>query len=55
VALSGFCVLTALIFHFPADEMIEFQKNVAMAGGFLLLAVFGPGAWSVDSRRGRAE
>jgi putative oxidoreductase len=55
VALSGFCLLTALIFQFAADEMIEFQKNVAVAGGFLLLAVFGPGAWSVDGRRRRAE
>jgi putative oxidoreductase len=31
-----------------------FQKNVAMAGGFLVLAAFGPGAWSIDGRLGRA-
>ncbi len=35
--------------------MIEVQKNVAMAGGFLALAVFGPGPWSLDGwRRGGA-
>jgi uncharacterized membrane protein YphA (DoxX/SURF4 family) len=26
-----------------------------MAGGFLVLAVFGPGVWSIDGRLGRAE
>ncbi len=55
VALAGFCILTGLIFHLASGETIEFQKNVAMAGGFLLLAVFGPGAWSIDGRLGRAE
>ena len=42
------------LFHLAADETIEFQKNVAMAGGFLVLATFGPGAWSIDGRLGRA-
>ena len=55
IAIAGFCLLTALIFHLPSGETIEFQKNVAMAGGFLVLAVFGPGAWSIDGRFGRAE
>ncbi len=54
VALAGFCLLTALFFHLAADQAIEFKKNVAMAGGFLVLATFGPGAWSVDGRLGRA-
>jgi putative oxidoreductase len=53
IALSGFCLLTALFFHTGADQMIELQKNVAMAGGFLTLAVFGPGPWSLDGWRGR--
>ncbi len=55
VALAGFCLLTGLIFHLASGETIEFQKNVAMAGGFLVLATFGPGAWSIDGRFGRAE
>jgi putative oxidoreductase len=53
IALGGFCLLTALLIHLRADEMIEVQKNVAMAGGFLTLAVFGPGKWSLDGWRGR--
>jgi len=54
IALFGYCLLTALVFHLGADQAIHFNKNVAMAGGFLLLATFGPGAWSLDGRRGRA-
>ena len=54
IALSGYCLLTALIFHMGADQAIEFNKNVAMAGGFLALAILGPGAWSLDAWRGRA-
>ncbi len=53
IALCGFCLLTALLIHWRANEMIEVQKNVAMAGGFLALAVVGPGPWSVDGWRGR--
>ena len=55
IVLAGFCLLTAILIHLPAGEMIEFQKNVAMAGGFLVLAVFGAGTWSIDGRFGRAE
>jgi putative oxidoreductase len=54
IALFGFCLLTALLVHWRANEMIEVQKNVAVAGGFLALAVFGHGAWSLDAWRGRA-
>jgi putative oxidoreductase len=31
--------------------MIMFMKNLAIAGGFLLLYVQGPGAYSLDARR----
>ena len=51
VALFGFCLLTAFLIHWRADEMIEVQKNVAIAGGFLTLAAFGPGPWSLDGWR----
>jgi putative oxidoreductase len=58
LALAGFCLLTALVFHLPAaasdqNEMIHLLKNLAMGGGFLAFVAFGPGAWSIDSRRGR--
>jgi putative oxidoreductase len=54
IALFGFCLLTALFFHMGGDQTIHFRKNIAMAGGFLLLATFGPGAWSLDAWRARA-
>ena len=54
IALFGFCLLTALFFHTGADQAIELQKNVAMAGGFLTLALLGPGPWSLDAWRRRA-
>ncbi len=53
VALCGFCLLTALLIHWRANEMIEVQKNIAMAGGFLTLAVSGAGPWSLDGWRRR--
>ncbi len=52
--LCGFCLLTALFFHTGSDQAIELQKNVAIAGGFLTLAILGAGAWSLDGWRGRA-
>jgi putative oxidoreductase len=56
LALAGFCVASALIFHMNWSEqtqMIMFMKNVALAGGFLLLYVQGAGAFSVDAQRGK--
>lgn len=52
--LAAFCIATAFIAHFnfaDMNQMINFQKNFAIAGGFLVLGVFGPGALSVDARR----
>jgi putative oxidoreductase len=52
--LLGFCLLTALFFHTSSDQAVELQKNIAMAGGFLTLAILGAGAWSLDAWRARA-
>lgn len=53
IALAGFSIISALIFHANfADQMqaISFWKNVAIAGGFLMLAANGPGPLSLESR-----
>ncbi len=53
ILLAGFCLLSALIFHLDfADRMqsIMFMKNLAVAGGFLVLAAYGPGALALDNR-----
>lgn len=50
LGLAIFSVAAALIFHLNfADQMqaVSFMKNLAIAGGLLLLFANGPGAWSV--------
>jgi len=54
IALAVFSIVSAIIFHHNfADQtqMIMFMKNIAIAGGFLLLTVHGAGAYSIDNRR----
>jgi putative oxidoreductase len=54
LALAGFCLSTALLFHGNFEnttELIQFWKDVAIAGGFLLVVANGPGRWSLDTIR----
>jgi len=56
--LFFYCILTAVIFHnhFAAHEQwINFMKNLSIAGGFLVLAVHGPGLLSLDGWRRRRK
>lgn len=56
LALAGFSVVAALLFHNNfGDQMqqINFMKNIAMAGGFLVLFANGAGAYSIDALRSR--
>jgi len=51
LALAGFCVVATFLFHLNlADlgEVSNFTKDLATAGGFLLLALLGAGPLSVD-------
>lgn len=53
LAIAGFSLVSAGIFHNQLGDQIQFvmfMKNVAIAGGFLLLAAFGPGRYSFDRR-----
>ncbi len=55
LALAAFCVGSAVLFHFElADQMqfIMFFKNLAIAGGLLVLAVHRPGPWTLDRKLG---
>jgi putative oxidoreductase len=52
-ALALFSIVSALIFHSNLGDqmqMILFMKNWAMAGGLLVLAANGAGAFSLDNR-----
>ena len=46
--LAGFCLVTAFVFH--AGEGAMMMKNITIAGGFLILARFGAGEFSVDGK-----
>lgn len=51
--LALFCVATALLFHnnfADRNQMINFMKNLAMAGGFLQVVALGAGSFSLDAR-----
>ena len=60
LAIAVFTVVITFIFHAfwnaPAEQLMAqqqaFFKNIAVVGGLLALAAFGPGAWSLDARRG---
>lgn len=52
--LAGFSILSAIIFHANlADQLqqIMFLKNLAIAGGLLMVVSAGPGAMALDRRR----
>ncbi|PWF42104.1 DoxX family protein [Massilia glaciei] len=58
LALAGFCVVSGALFHSNfADQiqMILFMKNIAMAGGLLLLVSSGATGMSVDTARAKAN
>jgi len=49
--LALFCLGTAFGVHLPAGDlanMINFYKNLVMAGGFLYVIAFGAGAIAID-------
>ncbi|EIM01910.1 DoxX family protein [Rhodanobacter denitrificans] len=51
LALAAFSLASAALFHAhlgDAAQAINFWKNVAMAGGFLMLAAQGAGTLSLD-------
>ncbi|MBI5462147.1 MAG: DoxX family protein [Gammaproteobacteria bacterium] len=56
LALAGFSIVSAALFHANfTDQMqtIMFMKNLAMAGGLLMLSAYPvTGTWSLDARRG---
>jgi putative oxidoreductase len=53
--LAVFTIATGLVAHMNwADQMqmINFLKNLAITGGFIVLASSGAGAYSIDAKRG---
>lgn len=57
LALAAFSIIAALLFHAhfgDQAQMINFMKNLTIAGGMLMLFVHGPGAFSIDAKRAGA-
>lgn len=56
IALAVFSLVAAASFHndfADQNQMIQFLKNVMLAGGLLQIAAFGAGALSLDNRRSK--
>jgi len=58
LVLAGFCVITAVVFHTDFSkrgELLHFEKDLAIAGGFLVLLAHGAGRWAIDALRERKQ
>ena len=56
-ALALFCFATAFMFHTHfgvRDELLHFEKDLAIAGGLLVLALHGVGDWSIEAKLPRS-
>ena len=54
--LAGFCIAAAILFHIKLgdrNQLLHFEKDLAIAGGFLVLFAHGGGAWALDALRDR--
>jgi putative oxidoreductase len=52
LALSGFCLVTAMVFHTKfsdTNQFLHFAKDIALAGAFLFVAGRGAGRFSLDA------
>jgi putative oxidoreductase len=52
LVLAGFCIATAALFHHKLgvrNELLHFEKDLAIAGGLLLLFAHGAGRWALDA------
>jgi len=53
LVLSLFTLVLAVIFHTDFSnqmQLMSFLKNIAIAGGFLIIFVYGPGKYSLDRK-----
>ena len=51
IVLASFTILLAVIFHTDFSSQIQltqFLKNFAIAGGFIIIFVYGPDKYSID-------
>jgi putative oxidoreductase len=54
LALAIFSILTAVLFHFnltDRNQVLHLEKDLAIAGGLLVVFAFGPGAYAIEARK----
>jgi putative oxidoreductase len=54
LVLAVFCLATAVLFHRnlgDRNQLLHFEKDLAIAGGLLVLFARGAGAWALDALR----
>ena len=55
--LAGFSLLSAILFHANFGDQMQmtmFMKNLAIAGGFLMIVSQGGGAYALDNLKNRS-
>lgn len=53
LALAGFCVAAGVLFHInlaDRNQLLHFEKDLAIAGGLLVLFATGSGKWSLGHK-----
>src|SRR5262245_61231238 len=54
LALAVFSILTAVLFHAnlaDRNQVLHLEKDLAIAGGLLVLFAFGPGPYAIEARK----
>jgi putative oxidoreductase len=52
LVLAIFSILAAVLFHFnlaDRNQVLHFEKDLAIAGGLLVVFAFGPGAYAIEA------
>ena len=55
---AGFCLVTAAVFHTrfaDHNQLLHFEKDLALAGAFFVLSVWGAGRYALDSLSARSS
>ena len=55
LALAGFSVMAAVVFHADFNDQMQtilFTKNLAIAGGLLMIVAHGPGTYALERLTG---
>lgn len=58
LAMAGFSMLSGVLAYSDlaqSTDMVMLLKNIALTGGYLMIALHGPGKWSLDAWRAKVH